>query len=35
MKIDGFSSILARIYTKNENIKGVLERLEIIMDKSE
>lgn len=34
MKIDGFSSILARIYTKNENIKGVLERLEIIMDKS-
>lgn len=34
MKIDIDSPILARIYTANENIKGILERLEVIMDKN-
>lgn len=33
MKIDIVNPTLARIYTTNENIKGMLERLAIIMDK--
>lgn len=32
MKIDATNPTLARIYTANENIKGILERLEVIMD---
>lgn len=33
MKIDIVNPTLARIYTANENIKGMLERLAVIMDK--
>lgn len=32
MKLDTVNPTLARIYTANENIKGILERLEVIMD---